>query len=119
MSTWKIVVRIAAFAGLVLVAGVPAEASGCCEKDCDDAYGTMLASGVPTRDATEWYRGCIKACQEHGDPTTCPIQNAMAAGDGIEAEPVPQAVREVEREVLDVFVPRAVGQHAFIPIPPR
>lgn len=119
MSTWKIVVRMAAVAGLLVLVRVQAEASGCCKKDCADAYGTMLMSGVPAGDAAEWYQGCVKACDEHGDPTTCPIQNAMAAGDGTEAEPVPAAVHAVEPKVIDVFVPRAVGQHAFIPIPPR
>ncbi|HYI12788.1 MAG TPA: hypothetical protein VEK57_27310 [Thermoanaerobaculia bacterium] len=126
MNTLKIVVRIAAFAGLLLLAGVQAEASGCCDQDCTDAYGTMLNSGVPAGDAAAWYRDCLKACKEHGDPTTCPAANAMAAGNGTEASPVPDAVpgdvaprRGVEPDVIAVFVPRVVGQHSFVPIPPR
>lgn len=123
MSTWKIVARIAAVAGLLLLAGVQAEASGCCDKDCTDAYGTMLASGVPAGDAAQWYRECLQACKEHGDPTTCPIGNAMAAGDGTEANPAPEAVvrdaapRRGDEPDLAVFVPRAAGQRSFIPLP--
>ena len=116
MSTWKIAVRIAAFAGLLLLSSVRAEASGCCDKDCTDAYGTMLASGVPAGDAAEWYRGCLQACKEHGDPSTCPIQDAMAAGDGADAETATEAV------VRDVapgrgLEPDVIGGRAFIPIP--
>ncbi len=94
MSRWKIVARIAAVAAFLVLASVPAQASGCCEKDCDDAYGTMLNSGVNARDAAEWYRGCITACKEHGDPTTCPLMQAASADDSIEAKPA------VEPEVL-------------------
>jgi hypothetical protein len=126
MSTWKIVVRIAAFVGLLLLAGVRAEASGCCGQDCTDAYGTMLNSGVPAGDAAKWYRECLTACEEHGDPTTCPPLNAMVDGNGTEACPVPEvdlcdvAPRpDVEPAAIAGFVPRVAGQHPFIPIPSR
>lgn len=87
MSTLKIVVRVAAFAGLLFLWSGDAKASGCCTKDCDDAYGTMLASGVNTKDATEWYRGCLSDCAAHGDPSTCPKDLMMAAQNEIPEEP--------------------------------
>lgn len=105
--------KIAAFAVLVLLAAVQAEASGCCEKDCDDAYGTMLNSGVNARDAAEWYRGCLTACKEHGDPTTCPLMQAQSAGEGTEAKPA-EAV-EPPAEFDPIVVPRVVGQQSFLP----
>ncbi|HEY0554876.1 MAG TPA: hypothetical protein VGG20_11460 [Thermoanaerobaculia bacterium] len=125
MSTSKIVVRIAAFAGLLLLAGVRAEASGCCAQDCTDAYGTMLNSGVPAGDASKWYRDCLQACQEHGDPTTCPKEENMAAGNGTEA--IPDAETDLCEVAPDrdgkpdnpILVPAATAQHPFIPIPFR
>lgn len=87
MSSLKIVIRIAAFAGLLLLPVVQAQASGCCAQDCSDAYGVMLANGIPTKDATAWYRDCLSACEAHGDPTTCPKDLNMAAGVDLDAIP--------------------------------
>lgn len=122
MTTWKIVMRIAAFAGLLVLAGVQAEASGCCAQDCTDAYGTMLNSGVPAGQAAEWYRGCLQACEEHGDPTTCPKNDAMAAdnhvapGRGVEPEGIAGATAD---ESDPVVAPQVAGQRAVSPIPLR
>jgi len=81
MSALKIVVRVVAVATFLFLAAAPAQASGCCQKDCDDAYGVMLANGIPTSEATAWYRGCLNDCAEHGDPSTCPPLNAALDDD--------------------------------------
>ena len=72
MKTLRVVVMLALVAGVLVWSRNDVSASGCCEKDCDDAYKTMLQSGVNKQEADAWLKGCKQDCLEHGDPTTCP-----------------------------------------------
>lgn len=74
MKPFKLLVMLGLMS-LVLGSSTKAEASGCCRYDCDSAYCTMVASGVPVGDADQWRTQCKSDCDAHGtpEPGYCPV----------------------------------------------
>jgi hypothetical protein len=79
MRLFKFMVTLAGLAGVLGWSISTVEASGCCRSDCFDAYGTMVANGVPASQTDPWLTECYTNCDEHGtpDPSYCPaVPNA-------------------------------------------
>jgi hypothetical protein len=76
MRMFKLLVALAVLVGGLWWLPATAEASGCCIQDCNDAYGVMVANGVPGSAA--WLRECHGNCEAHGDPSTCPLQGGAS-----------------------------------------
>jgi hypothetical protein len=81
MRLFKLLVTLAGLAGVLLWSSVPVQASGCCRLDCENAYCTMVASGISQIEAAGWLAECKTNCDEHGEPdpgwcpdASCPVE---------------------------------------------
>jgi len=76
MRMLKLFVTLAGVAGVLCWSSVTVEASNCCIRDCYDYYFLMGDNGVPNDQRDPWLAECKSNCDQHGDPSACPVQGA-------------------------------------------
>ena len=88
MKLLKLLSVLAVFACVLTWPTKTVKASECCIRDCYDTYFTMQDNGVPADQANQWLAECKSNCEQHGDPTTCPL---------ISVNRLPNSLRLIDR----------------------